>query len=191
MSAAPNIPKKQYTREEYLALEEKASERHEYHDGEMLAMSGGSKRHSVLGGNAYALLKQISRKKGCFTFNNDMKVELAAYNNFVYPDTSIVCGEHIDFDDGKTYINNPSLILEVLSDSTEAYDRGAKFKKYRSLASFKEYVLVSQHEKRIEVFSKKEENVWQMAFYEAGDQVKLPNLDLVFLLDDLYEDLPS
>lgn len=187
MSALKEPEKKRYTREEYFAFEEKATERHEYHDGEILAMSGGTRNRSLLGGRAIHLLSSIFNTKGCHVFSSDIKVQIERFNQFVYPDASVVYGKLEDVDGRSDVINNPLIIVEVLSDSTEGYDRGAKFFKYRSLNSLQEYVLISQYQKQIDVFSRQEEKIWQMASYNEGQMVKLANLEVEFPLNDIYE----
>lgn len=187
MSAVEKTEKKKYTKEEYFAFEEKALERHEFHDGEILAMSGGTRTHSLLGASAIALLRSHFNRKGCYVFSSDIKVHIDKFNQFVYPDASVVCGKLEDIDGRSDVINTPVIIVEVLSDSTEGYDRGSKFFKYRSLDSFKEYILISQHTRQIDVFSRKEDKVWQMATYTEGQMLKLINVEIEFPLDEIYE----
>jgi Uma2 family endonuclease len=152
--------KKHYSEEEYLAQEIRALYKSEYHNGEVFAMSGGSSHHSIIGANISRRILEGIDDKDCVGFSSDMKVEIAKFHAFVYPDASVVCGK-IDYKKGRTdVIKNPLLIVEVLSSSTESYDRGEKFQKYQSLSSFKEYVLVSQKEPKVEVFTRQDDKTW-------------------------------
>ncbi len=187
MAAVEKSKDKKYSKEEYFIMEEKATEKHEFHDGEILMMSGASANHNMICANAVLTIGGLLKKKGCKLFTSDMKIELEKYNQFVYPDFSVVCGD-IDFSkDRKDIIKNPFLIVEVLSDSTEAYDRGTKFVKYWSLDSLKEYILISQHTRQIDVFSRQEEKIWRMASYDDGKIAKLVNAELEFSVDEIYD----
>lgn len=187
MGAVEITDKKKYTKEAYFALEEKALERNEFHDGEILAMSGGSGKHSLLSMRIGFIFTNAFLKQGCHIFSSDIKIELAKLNQYVYPDVAVVCGEINYVQEREHIIDNPNIIVEVLSPSTEGYDRGQKFIKYWSLNSLKEYVLISQNHKQVEVFSRKEEKIWQMASYSEGQMVKFANLEVEFPLDNIYE----
>src|SRR5215203_5528676 len=136
-------PIHRHTIAEYLRAEETAVEKHEFHDGEILAMSGGSPAHSLIATNAGREIGNRLKGKPCRVYNSDLRVAVAASARFVYPDLTIVCGG-LEFhpDDAKRHtVTNPRVLIEVLSPTTEAYDRGDKFAQYREIPSFQEYVL--------------------------------------------------
>jgi len=152
--------KKYYPEEEYLAKEAQALYKSEYHDGKVFAMSGGSTHHNIICANISRRILEGIDDKDCVGFNSDMKVEITATHSYVYPDASVVCGK-IEYKQNRDdVIKNPVLVAEVLSPSTESYDRGEKFQKYQSLPSFKEYVLISQKEPRVEVFTRQDDKTW-------------------------------
>lgn len=139
-----------YSLEDYRDLEEVAVERHEYRDGAIVAMSGGTIEHSAIAGNLYALLKNALRRTRFKPYNSDLRVWIPQYRRGVYPDVRVIEGAAEFNDDRRDEVVNPKLIVEVLSRSTEAYDRGDKFKFYRSLPTFCEYVLVAQYQPWVE-----------------------------------------
>lgn len=161
----------QLTAEEYLAWERAQLDRHEFHDGEVFAMAGGSPRHTWLVGNVLAVAKQVLDGR-CFTFTPDQRVTFDHGRRYVYPDTSIVCGS-VDVVSNDV-LTNPSVVVEVLSASTEAYDRGLKWEGYQRIASLTDYLLVAQHEVRVEHF-RRHERGWLYTAYGAGDRIALAN----------------
>lgn len=178
------------TIEEYLAFEAGAEIRHEYHQGEIFAMAGGTLNHSILGTNMLTELNLLGRRNGCTTFNGDMRIRIDSQNRFLYPEASVVCGpvETSNFDADS--IINPILIVEVLSESTEAYDRGEKFFLYRELTSLQEYVLISQDKAMVEVFLRKGEGIWEMRPYTGLDgEVALSSLNAQILMSDVYRNV--
>ncbi len=176
-----------FTPEEYFAWEEQQLERHEYMDGEVYAMSGGTVIHSQIASNFNRLLGNHMRGSGCKTLNSDCRVNVLGMDKYVYPDTSVTCDER---DKTTTqYITHPCLIVEVLSPSTEAYDRGNKFKMYRRNPSLQEYVLVSTDVIEIELFRKINTEDWRIINYQTGDTVELKSINLTFLIDEVYEDI--
>ncbi len=148
------VEKHLYTIAEYLAMEEGAEIRHEYHDGEILAMSGGTYRHSKIVTNLIVALGSRLRGRSCDVLDSNMRVRIPRRGKYVYPDASIVCGgPQFDVDDPKqTTIVNPRAVFEVLSESTALYDRSDKFQLYGQVPSLEEYVLVSQAQAKIETF---------------------------------------
>lgn len=180
-----NFPK--LTPEEYFIWEEQQLDRHEYIDGEVYAMSGGTINHGDIALNLGALLKTHMRGHGCKTLNSDCRVNIFGTNKYVYPDLSITCDER----DKTTpqYITYPCLIVEVLSPNTEAYDRGNKFKMYRCNPSLQEYVLVSTEAIEIELFRKTDTDIWQIIDYQAGDIVELKSINLRFSIEQVYEEI--
>jgi Uma2 family endonuclease len=183
VAARENFPR--FTPEEYFAWEEQQLERHEYINGEVYAMSGGTVNHSDIAGNLLILLKTHLRGSGCKTLNSDVRVNIVESTNYVYPDISVTCNER---DKSTTqYITYPCLIVEVLSPSTEAYDRGNKFRMYRQNPSLQEYVLVDADAVAIELFRKNDGDNWQIINYQLGDLVELKSVNLTFPIEDVYE----
>ncbi|MEL6351726.1 MAG: Uma2 family endonuclease [Cyanobacteria bacterium J06627_28] len=184
--------KKQYTLAEYRTLQEAAEERHEYHDGEVVAMTGGTLEHSAISGNIYALLKSALRHSHFKPFNSDLRVWIPQYNKGVYPGVSVIAEEATFNDDRRDEILNPTLIVEVLSTSTEAYDRGDKFINYRSIPTFSEYLLVSQYQPWVDHYTKSENGDWILRSYDSlKAQLSLMTGGATLSLEDIYEDVIS
>jgi Uma2 family endonuclease len=158
MSALPAT--KLYTPEEYLLLEETAVEKHEYYQGEIFAMSGGSLVHNQIVRNALTAIDSALRKSQCQVFPSDLKVQIEANTLFTYPDLSIVCGPVELWNNRNDAITNPSVIIEVLSPSTSGYDHGEKFKLYRDIPSLKEYILIASTEIMVERYLKQSDHFW-------------------------------
>lgn len=178
-----------YSFEEYLVLEEKAPYKNEYHRGKIVAMSGGTFDHNTIAQNAGNAIGNALRKKKkkCRVANSDQKVYIADYDKGVYPDVSIYCEKPTYYKSRKDVLTNPVLILEVLSNSTEDYDRGKKFTQYRSLPSFKEYVLINQYQAKVESWYKQEENVWRISNAEGlNSTIHLYSLDITIALADIF-----
>jgi Uma2 family endonuclease len=146
--------------EEYLALERSAQERSEYLDGDMVGMSGGSRKHNLIVTNIVSELRSQLKGRACEVYPSDMRVKVSATGLYTYPDVVVVCGEPQFEDTNVDTLINPVIVVEVLSDSTEAYDRGAKFGHYRKIESLVEYVLVSQEEFRIEHYVRQTAGQW-------------------------------
>jgi len=176
-----------YSPEEYLELERRAETRHEYSDGEIFEMAGGNKRHNGISANLVRLLGNQLLEQDCVVYGSDMRVQIASTGKYTYPDVVAVCGEEIFEDETEDTLLNPMLIVEVLSKSTEAYDRGAKFEYYQTIESFREYILITQEPFRVEQFVRKEKNVWTyFEFRRPDDKVKLNSIDCELLLRDIY-----
>ncbi len=162
-------PTRKYTISEYLAFEQDASEKHEYRDGWIVAMAGGTYNHGVIAANLIRELGNALKGKPCRVADSTVRVRIPRTPLYTYPDMTIVCGE-AQFDSldgsGKTLIN-PRVIVEVLSSSTEAYDRGEKFSRYRHLDSLEEYVVVSQDSPNVETFFRYPEGGWLMMPFSA------------------------
>jgi Uma2 family endonuclease len=154
MTQTATALKNKFTIEEYLRFEEQAEQRHEYHNGNVIPMSGGTIEHNQIAGNLFRSIGNtlIESGKKCLVLSSDMKIWIDAAQRFVYPDVTVLCDEPHFYKDRRDAIANPLLLVEVLSESTEAYDRGKKFERYGSLSSLREYVLVSQSEPAVEVF---------------------------------------
>jgi Uma2 family endonuclease len=175
---------------EYLELEEKSPTRHEWLDGEIYDMSGGTLDHAGL---AAAVIRRLGNQlegKRCRVFTTDLKIRVLATGLATYPDASVICGRaELDPDSPKTTVTNPTVLVEVLSDSTEAYDRGEKFAHYRRLPSLREYVLVGQGKPMIEVFRKNEAGQWVLvAEAGAGESAVLESIGCTLVVDEVYAD---
>jgi Uma2 family endonuclease len=180
------------TASDYLTWEREQVERHEYCRGEVFAMTGGSLRHSALAGAIGGVLWAAVRDSGCRVLSSDQRVVVIPGQHYVYPDVSLICGPHELAEGTHDVLANPCVVIEVLSPSTEAYDRGDKWAAYRQIPALREYVLVSQARPRIEVFRRDGEH-WQYEVYEAGDRLTLADR-FELEVDAIYEgvfDLPG
>lgn len=185
MSAEP-IP--YLSPEEYLAIERAAETRSEYWDGQMFAMAGASEDHVVIADNLLVLLQSQLRQTGCRAFSSDLRVKVSASGLYTYPDLSVVCGERQFERGGVDTLLNPTAIFEVLSPSTEAYDRGKKFEQYSRLETLREYVLVAQDEAKVERFTRQDDGTWNYASATGLDAtLKLPGLNCELHLADVYD----
>lgn len=172
------------TFEEYLEAEYQSPVKHEFVDGQMFMLAGASDKHNRLAGRLYAWLLNAERD-ACRTFFADMKVRTPGGVGY-YPDILVTCDEE---DDGVYVKRNPCLIIEILSPSTEAIDRGEKLRNYRTFESLQAYILVNQEVKRIEIFRREEDGSWRYEDSEAGETLTLPCLEFELEVDDLYRGL--
>lgn len=172
--------------EEYLAFERASEERHEYADGEIFAMSGGTIAHSEIAGNIHGELRNAVRPRGCRVLNADMRIHVQSTGRYVYADVSVLCGKPAFLDGRTDTLLNPTLVVEVLSDSTEAYDRGDKFAGYRTIPSLHTYILASQKEPRIEVFTRQSDGGWVLRVYGPGERAVLGDIDVLLDVDAVY-----
>ncbi|MBW4670381.1 MAG: Uma2 family endonuclease [Cyanomargarita calcarea GSE-NOS-MK-12-04C] len=172
------------TPQEFLAWEKNQQLRHEYINGEVFAMTGGTKPHNRIALNLATALDGFVAEKGCDVYINDVKVELSPSGPYHYPDVVVTCDardrESIDL------VQYPCLIAEVLSPSTEAFDRGKKFMKYRQLSTLKEYVLIQSDEIGVECFRRNDEGLWVLHSYGAGDILTLESVGFSIPVDKLY-----
>lgn len=184
-------PKHYYSIDEYLEIEKNSLEKIEYHEGEIFAMAGGTINHSLLASNVGGSLREAikTKSKPCRTFNSDAKIAVSE-RKFLYADASVVCGKTESFQVMKEGINNPKLIVEVLSDSTALYDREIKFQAYQSIESFQEYVLVSQDKVFVEVYFKAiGANFWQYRVYKNLDEnIELKSIEVEIPVSEIYLD---
>ncbi len=181
-------PKPHLSPEEYLALDRTAQERSEYLDGEIFAMSGGTRAHSLIAGNLLATLHREVSSRPCEIYNSDMRVKVASTGLYTYPDLSVVCGEpSFDPDGQQDILLNPILLVEVLSPSTEAYDRGKKFEHYRAIPALREYVLVAQDRPTVDRFLRQESGIWLYATAQGLDaEVEISSLGARIALSEIY-----
>lgn len=175
------------TPEEYLKFERESEEKHEYFAGEIFAMTGASLNHNVITLNVGAMLHAQLRKRPCTVYPSDMRVKTPLRTLYTYPDISVVCGTPQLEDDKFDTLLNPIVIIEVLSPSTEMYDRGKKFQHYRTIPSLQEYLLIAQDSVRVEHYVRGE---GQWIFTDAANLdavLKLPSIDCTLALSEVYE----
>lgn len=186
MGLAQRKPKS-YTPEEYLKLERASDTRHEYIDGEIFEMAGAGRQHNRISINLIHRLVTQTRDHNCSVYGSDMRVKVLAEEKYVYPDVVAICGDENYEDEREDNLLNPMVIFEVLSKSTEAYDRGVKFEAYQSVESLREYILVTQEPFRVEQFVRQDTNVWTyFEFRKAEDVVRLDSIGCELLLSDIY-----
>ncbi|WP_445599404.1 Uma2 family endonuclease [Azospirillum sp. A39] len=168
--------------EDYLALERAAHVRHEYVDGEIFAMVGASRRHATLVGNVFSAVRPAAKERGCEAYVSDVKVRVAAANAYYYPDVVVTC-ETSDADE--YVVHAPAVIIEVLSPTTESVDRREKRANYQTLPSLREYLLVAQDERRVDLY-RREGDGWSREVVTDGE-IQLASLGLTLALDTVYE----
>ena len=173
----------------YLAWEAEQSTKHEYHDGEVVAMAGASDAHVTVAGNVYMALRNHLRGSPCSVFISDMKLRVEEDNAFFYPDVFVTCAES---DRGQSHSKSaPVLVVEVLSPATSAYDRGAKFAAYRKLPTLREYALIDPERLSLDLFRREGDSKrWVLHPIEAGGHVEWASVGLQVPLEALYEDVP-
>ncbi|TAE59357.1 MAG: Uma2 family endonuclease [Nostocales cyanobacterium] len=174
------------TPEQYLAIEEKSPVKHEYINGYIYAMAGASDPHITVTGNIFTLIRNHLRGSGCRVFFTDMKTRIETINRFYYPDVMVTCDER-----DKALLNYkkfPCLIIEILSDSTEAFDRGDKFKDYENIETLQEYVLIDVKKPQVDCFRRNEQGLWVLQSYQQS-YFELQSLNFQGNINDLYEDV--
>ncbi|MBA2341651.1 MAG: Uma2 family endonuclease [Pyrinomonadaceae bacterium] len=177
---------RRYTLEDYFAIEEMSEIKHEYFDGEIFAMVGASLRHNLIAGNLFAALKVKLKGTGCDAFINDMRVSTPE-GLYTYPDIVAVCDEAELNDDQIKALTNPTLIVEVLSESTKKYDRGQKFELYTSIETLREYVLIEQNQIFIERHERIQSGEWSRREYTTADAIlELPSINFRIRLSEIY-----
>jgi Uma2 family endonuclease len=181
-------PKPLLSPQEYLARERKAAVRSEYYRGEMFVMAGGSPRHSRIKTNLTTTLCNALKGRPCTAYDSDRRIRVSATGLYTYPDASVLCGE-LQFDgEERDTVLNPTLLAEVLSESTEAYDRGKRFDHYRQLDSLKEYLLVSQDAPRLERLARNPDGTWTLTIVTGLDQsLELPSIGVKLSLAQVFD----
>ncbi len=179
---------KRYTVAEYLELEEQAEFKSEFVNGDIIPMAGATANHNILTAKFLARILLALEDLDYSVFMSDMRLWMPDHNRYTYPDVVVVAGQPIFTDEKHTGIINPCLIIEVLSNSTGEYDRANKFKLYRSIASFREYILVSQNEYAVEQYAKRDDGKWVLADCVGEDAVlQLESVNFEISLRDLYK----
>lgn len=181
--------KQRYSFDEYLALEAISPVRHEFFDGQVWAMAGGSPDHAAIAVNIAALLSAGLRGQPCRVFGSDLRIRILATGLGTYPDVSVVCGQlELDPDDARGHtVTNPKLVVEVLSPSTEDYDRGEKLAQYKQVGSVEEIVLVAHEEHRLEIW-RREPDRWTLDVARDREAVTLQSVRIELPLDEVYRD---
>lgn len=184
------LPKQKMSLEEYFELDRNAEGNFEYFDAEIFEMSGVSVNHARIERNLLNKLTDKAFEKGCEVFPANLRVKVPTLPTYRYPDLSIACGE-LKFEEigGLQCLVNPVLLVEVLSESTESYDRGEKFRLYKTIESFREYVLVSSHSKDVTHYLKHNDRFWLQSDYVAGESLHITTLDFDLSVDDIYREI--
>jgi len=179
-------PASELTEQQYLVNERAADYKSEFLDGVMYAMSGGSPRHADLHGNIYAELRTLLRGGRCKAYSSDLRVRVSN-RMYTYPDVSVVCGKP-SLGDEEDNLLNPVVIIEVLSPSTERYDRGLKFQHYRTIPSLREYVLVEQNKIQVEQYIRQDDGTWKLHDHQSMDaQLKMDSIGATLPLRLIYD----
>lgn len=186
----PKRPARQYTLEEYLRREEKSVDKHEYYDGKIIKMPYAKGPHNIIAANVTGALKAAIRaaKKPLIVFGSDQKIYFPDLNYGVYADTLVVCEKPIYWDDNSLLLTNPLLVVEVLSKSTESYDRSGKFDEYKTLNALREYVLIRQDRIHAESWFRESPGRWQETIVtDRQESLLLPSIGCSIALEDIYE----
>lgn len=181
-----NLARKTFTESEYLELERNADFKSEYYNGETFAMAGASLIHNKIVSNLIFLFNQFLKDKPCDVYPSDLRLQVEKSGLYTYPDITIVCGKTELLDNKFDTLKNPTILIEVLSDSTEKYDRGQKFSFYREIPSLKEYILVSSKTMKIEKFKRLEDGNY--LYIESNEHQPFPidSIDMNLNLEDVY-----
>ena len=174
--------------EAYLAYERQANHKSEYVNGTIVAMVGASEKHNLIVWNLLGILYNQMRGRSCKAYGNDMRVKVEETGLYTYPDVVAICGEARFEDEQQDTLVNPGVLIEVLSPSTEACDRGAKFAHYRSIETLREYVLIAQDTSRVELYERQADNRWLLTdARHVRDVIQLPSIDCILRLSEVYE----
>ena len=174
--------------EDYLEGERLSPIKHEYIRGLVYAMAGASKAHGIIALNVATRLRNHLRGKGCTTYIADIKVRMEAANVYYYPDVTVTCDPRDSASLGEDFLRYPRLVIEVLSPTTAAFDRGDKFADYRTLETLEEYVLINQERMTVDCFRRNGEGLWVLYPYSPGDEIFLATVDFRCPIEMLYED---
>jgi Uma2 family endonuclease len=177
-----------YTRAEYVAFERSSNVRHEYLDGAIYAMAGGTREHALAAANAIAILNTSLRGRPCAVHSSDLRIRIADTGLETYPDASVICARaELDADDPHAVLN-PVVIVEITSPSTEAYDRADKVEHYKRIPALREIVLVSHREKLVEVLRREMDGSWSRHEARAGGSIALVSIGCELGVDEIYRD---
>lgn len=185
LMAAPT--QRHYTLEVYLHVEEMSDVRHEFLDGQIFAMAGGPPEHAARSAAVVVVLGNKLRGSRCRTYSSDLRIRVLATGLATYADAAVICGAVERDPASPTHVTNPSVVVEVLSPKTEDYDRGQKREHYQQIPALQEYVMISHHQRRIEVQRRDSAGTWQHHAYGAGEAVVLPSIEVTFSTTELYQ----
>lgn len=180
------VAQPQWSEHEYLEFERTSEEKHDFVDGRIVAMAGNNRRHDAIVSRLTGVLDRALESGPCEPFTSEMKIHIPATGRYRYPDASIAC-EPAFLDENEDVLKNPCVIFEVLSKSTEAEDRGDKFKDYRSISSFQEYVLIGQQTVLVEHYTRQPNGTWNLELLPAGETLRLSCAPLEISVQDLYK----
>jgi Uma2 family endonuclease len=182
------LTKEQYTIDEYLELESQAEIRHEYIDGEILEMAGGTTNHNLVTGNIYIALRLALKGKNYPVFIENVRLWIAQHKMFTYPDVMVIAQNPEYHGENKTTVTNPIIIIEVLSNSTRDYDLGRKFEYYRSLNCLQEYILIDPEKPLVMSYNRNNNQQWSLTILEnINDQLELNSVPIEIVLQDIYD----
>lgn len=176
---------------DYLRLERQTDVRHEFLDGEAWAMAGGTPRHSKIKANLIRVIGNALVGAPCQSYDSDLKVRILETGLATYPDATVICGPLVTHPEDRNAVTNPSMLVEVLSDSTERWDRKGKFSHYRRAETLRHYVLVDSEIPGVEHYALQGDGSWKLTFLEPGDHIVAADLGLRIAVDDLYLALPE
>ncbi|MHB2015926.1 MAG: Uma2 family endonuclease [Candidatus Xenobia bacterium] len=183
-----SLAEQRLTEEEYLAIERQAETKSEFFNGRMYAMSGVTEAHDLICTNVRSELRQQLKGRNCRVYSSDMKVRVNRTGLYTYPDASVLCGDAAFLDDRHDVLLNPSTIVEVLSESTERYDRGDKFQHYQNVPTVREYVLIGQKHVRVELFTRQSEGKWLLTVLDKlSDVLVLESVQASIPLAEIYD----
>ncbi|HRG08309.1 MAG TPA: Uma2 family endonuclease [Cyclobacteriaceae bacterium] len=176
------------TEEEYLAFEDASEQKHEYYQGEVFAMAGAGDQHNEIFTNLFGILATQLKGKTCRPYGSDKRMKIPQNNLYTYPDISIYCKGQSPFESGNKVSQDPTVIIEILSESTRDYDRGRKFKLYRDIPTLKEYILVDSESLGVENFKLNSVNHWELEEYQSIDQnIFIASLNITIPMREIYE----
>lgn len=175
-----------FTEAEYLALERGSDRKHEFVDGSIVGMAGARPPHNVIAANLTAALVPLARSRDCVAMTSDQRVHVPSTRLYAYPDLTIACGERRYHDDQPPSLLNPTVLVEVTSETTEDFDRGAKFLHYQAIGALREYVIVSHRERRIDHYRRLDDGQWLLSTHSGSARLEIPALGGTIGLDDVY-----
>jgi len=177
-----------FTEAEYLALEQASERKHEFVDGAIVAMAGARPAHNALASNISAALVTMTRGRGCLVLSSDQRVHVPATKLYTYPDVTVACGARAYDDQNPPSLLNPTLLVEVTSDTTEDFDRGKKFLHYQSISELRDYIIVSHTHRRIDHFKREGDGQWRLTTHTRSNApVDLPDYGGAITLADVYD----
>ena len=179
-------PSRRYSLDDYLSVEEMSAVRHEFLNGEIFAMAGGTPEHAALSAAVVVLLGSRLAGRPCRPYSADLRIRVLATGLATYADAAVICGEPARDPASPTHVTNPSVIVEVLSPSTAAYDRSEKREHYQQIPALREYLLIAQDRREIEIYARTADGSWQRSVRGPGERLELRSIDVQLTVDELY-----